>query len=344
MKRYFRQFKLVYSDKSEKKGLLKILKEIIVLSYKKKEPALYYGGKYLYRKEITNPADYLSIKEFFKIVNSDKLHKKEYTDILKDKFKFSRFCSQKGLPSPNMYSYNEGDQFYFKDERFLCRDKKDIIGFFEKVFAATGAEYIFLKRTDAQGGKGCHKIAKVNLQDQLAHIDLVGNSYIHQQIIEQHDAINAIYPYSVNSIRFITYIDALAEAQIISAFMRFGIGGSFVDNASAGGFYVAIDLDHGTLEEKGHQSMRAGGGLFYKHPDTSYIYKGFKIPFFEEACALVLEAVKQIPDRFVGWDIGITPNGPILIEGNENPGMQTADIAYGGYLKHPKIREMMAEI
>ena len=55
---------------------------------------------------------------------------------------------------------------------------------------------------------------------------------------------------------------------------------------------------------------------------------GYQIPMFEEAIACAKEAAMVIPQiRHIGWDIGITPDGPAIIEGNEYPGTDLCQLA-----------------
>ena len=47
---------------------------------------------------------------------------------------------------------------------------------------------------------------------------------------------------------------------------------------------------------------------------------GTAIPYWQEAVAMCLEASRVVPQvRFVAWDVAITPDGPVFIEGNSFP-------------------------
>jgi hypothetical protein len=49
---------------------------------------------------------------------------------------------------------------------------------------------------------------------------------------------------------------------------------------------------------------------------------GFRVPYFREAVALVNQVSPVVPQvPYIGWDVAITPQGPILIEGNPNSGV-----------------------
>jgi hypothetical protein len=59
---------------------------------------------------------------------------------------------------------------------------------------------------------------------------------------------------------------------------------------------------------------------------------------------MVINAVKVIPVRLIGWDVAITPNGPIIIESNAHIHIPVSDMAYGGLLQNEHIRKVFAEL
>ena len=71
-----------------------------------------------------------------------------------------------------------------------------------------------------------------------------------------------------------------------------------------------------------------------QHPFTSLVFEDYQIPFWKEANELVLSAHSFLPDiPTIGWDVAITPDGPILIEGNDNWEISGAQDTAGGLKK-----------
>ena len=79
------------------------------------------------------------------------------------------------------------------------------------------------------------------------------------------------------------------------------------------------------LDENGYVYVEAIDRLdniYAEHPVTKCPIVGFKVPMFKEAVDLVKEASKVVPEiGYVGWDVAIGKNEPILIEGNCFPGV-----------------------
>lgn len=335
---------LVFLKDKRKKPYPKILLEFLTLWKEKKELPLYYF-KFLYRKDVTNIKDYLSTKQASRIQHSENLHRKEYLDIISNKLVFSLFCSRNSLPVPELISYNFRNSFFWNNECYEVSNEEDLYSFFKKVFEKTKKERLFLKRFSLYGGKGACIVRKSFLMEDVKKNakEIINNDHIHEEVLVQHVEIDRIHPNCLNTLRVETYIDKHNKTHILSAYMRFGTGNSVVDNATSGGIYVGIDMLNGTLKDTALQEVHFGGNDFEEHPDSNFIFKGFKVPFFKEVCELVLKATDFLPDRFIGWDIAVTNDGPIIIEANEYPDLSVSGTAYGGYLKNPLFNEILEE-
>ena len=335
----------VFIKDPNKKSFLKIIKEVFVLIITKKEIPFYYF-KYLYRKDVKNYLDYLSTGEYQAIASSHLLHKPEYKSLLENKLFFALLSEKSSLNTPKLISYNLGNTFYYSNTVKQIYNKSDLVSFFEQVLTVNNLEGLFFRPPSDTGGKGCFKLTITGLKNELdARFDsLINGYYVHTKIIEQHKEINKIHDKSVNTLRIISLITSENHPEIISVFMRFGVGDGVVDNASSGGFFVGVNIDEGTLKDTGHYLSEYGGAKIKKHPDSGFIFEGFKVPYFKEAFEEVLKGIKVIPDRFIGWDVAITPKGPIIVEANSVPHLHISNIANEGLLKNPHIKKLLEEL
>ena len=335
----------IFIKDPNKKSFLKIIKEVFILVVTKKEIPFYYF-KYLYRKDVKNYLDYFSIGEANAIGRSQLLHKPEYKSLLENKLFFALLSEKSPLNTPKLISYNLGNTFYYNNTVKQIYNKSDLVSFFEQVFTVNNLEGLFFRPPSEYGGKGVFKLTRTGLKNELdVRFDsLINGYYVHTKIIEQHKEINKIHDKSVNTLRIISLITSENHPEIISVFMRFGVGDSVIDNASSGGFFVGVNIDEGTLKDTGHYLSQYGGAKIKKHPDSGFIFEGFKVPYFKEACEEVLKGIMVIPNRFIGWDVAITPNGPIIVEANSSPHLQISNIVNGGLLKNPHIKKLLEEL
>jgi hypothetical protein len=136
-----------------------------------------------------------------------------------------------------------------------------------------------------------------------------------QEYVEQHEILQRIQPHSLNTLRVITFINDQGEVEILATMVKFGLGTSTVDNFSKGG--SAARVDEGGIIQKAILEDSGSYEPIEKHPTTNQQIEGLQLPYFDEAVALAIRAQLHIPQlRTLGWDIAITPKGPVIIETN----------------------------
>lgn len=185
---------------------------------------------------------------------------------------------------------------------------------------------VFAKLIDECGGCGTEKITYSEQIDFPALYKrlLDGRQYLIEEGIVQHKDMNRLCESSVNTIRVVTLL-CNGKAKVAYSLLRMGNGQGNVDNISSGGMYTLVSPD-GKLT---FPAFCDKTGLFYdEHPVTKTKFKNYELPYFKEAMKLCCEAA-LVEQRlgYVGWDVAITPNGPILVEGNNMPGYDMAQNA-----------------
>ena len=177
---------------------------------------------------------------------------------------------------------------------------------------------VLFKPLEGSSGVGIVKFEKKDWQDDLpAFLEKLrgmGEGLLEELLI-QHPTMAAMCPTSVNTVRIATLLGDKQEG-IVYAFLRIG-NGKVMDNVDQGGMAARVDLASGKLLTV---AADKAGNVYEKHPMTDTPIIGFTIPYFEEAKAMCLEAMRKVPQvRFVAWDVAITADGPRFIEGNSFP-------------------------
>jgi len=336
--------KSIATDKN-KKNYFVIVKELSSLWIKDGEFPKQYFLRLAYKKGAPNYKNFTPESVLKKLWLSKELHSEATTETLRNKIKFEEFCRSKNIPTPKILGHNDEENFFFNGVRIRLEDSDLFLGLLKEVLQMTESNSVFLKPLAGIQGRGCFKINFEQLEDiQLVEEifkTIVNSKYIIQETIKQHPQVSKIYAHSVNTVRLDTYIKEDGQVEILSGLMRFGVKEGIVDNPRAGGFFMPLDLQKGVLKDYGMQPLTVGNKIFYQHPDTLVSLVGYRIPYVDEAKALVKRAAKELGDRLVGWDVAISEDGPILIEGNSNYAIGMAETAYGGYMQHELFREIV---
>lgn len=179
---------------------------------------------------------------------------------------------------------------------------------------------VIVKTIDGACGQGIDKY----LSKELLNKDAVLNSILEKDCIVEEVAVNipeikSFSPNSLNTIRIVTCVDKKGEVHIITTALRVGNGQTFKDNTHSGGFASVIESKSGTIVTDG---IDYKGTHYIKHPVTGMVFKGFKIPLWNECLKVIKNIAKEECQeaRFVGWDVAITSKGIDILEGNIPPG------------------------
>lgn len=165
-----------------------------------------------------------------------------------------------------------------------------------------------------------------------------------EEYVVQHKKLLELSPGSVNTIRIATIssntMDITPDGKkmdVAYAALRIGGGTSIVDNFHSGGMVAAIDMETGTLIT---DAADMAGNVYANHPMTGVKIKGFEVPFFKEAVEMVKAAIeKNKPEGYLGWDVAITDEGPVLIEINLSPGVVLLTMPY--IVEHKGMKHVM---
>lgn len=225
----------------------------------------------------------------------------EYADFISNKVNFHKNYSKftkRDFFSPDD-SYEKFEKFLEKHESFVLKPLKGLGG------------------SDVKKMSAKEIISKKEFYEKLKADD----NFI-EELILQDETWGSLSPNSTNTLRIVTTaVDN--NVKIIFAGARIGSGKTIADNFHQGGQGVLVDLENGTLTGNGiDKNLKESQSSI-----TNIKFDGFKIPYWKEIKKMVMEAAKVNTNiHIVGWDVAISKNGPLIIEGNRGPGFDLVQV------------------
>ncbi len=342
-------FTIILSD-PYRKSLPLILWEYGRFLIIKPDVAEQYFSKFIYRKGVTNFDDYVLTHKL-----RDKcwaLNDPDYHSIVDNRYLFELFFKKHNVAVTNTFARNQNSLFFIDNDFVQINTPLQFLEFVKKVCVkSTNSESIFIKKeAGSGGGKFVYKVSYDKLKenpDQLNEIFKVvrASSFVFQEEVLQHEAISRINPFCVNTVRIETFTNKENVSRIMTAILRMGFSDAYVDNISKGGAYVGIDLEKGVLRHEAVSNFTYGRArTYHEHPYSKVVFEGYPIPYFDEIKALVIKASQLVPQlKIIGWDVAITPEGPLFIEANELPAMMSSDTVQKGNGNNPVFQELKKE-
>ena len=253
-------------------------------------------------------------------------YRRQFAKVFEDKNALPLLAKSVGVTVPKtLLSATAG---VYRDENYSFISKAQALKILDNIGEA------FVKPSvDSSSGRGC---GLVNVKDGVDGVsnkkseellESFGSDFCIQNKITNHETVKRLHENSVNTFRVITYRwkDEICFMPII---MRIGQGGGFVDNAHAGGMFIAVN-DDGTLHEKAFTEFKKE---FSVHPTSKIVFKDYKIEFIDEIKSNAKRMHQALPQiGVVNWDFTVGENGEIiLIEANVLGGsVWLVEIAHG---------------
>ncbi|MCL2782470.1 MAG: hypothetical protein FWD80_00630 [Propionibacteriaceae bacterium] len=179
---------------------------------------------------------------------------------------------------------------------------------------------VFAKPVAGTGGHFMEVLSRAdfaNIDDAYQHLIDNGLDLL-EEVVVQDDQMARLNRGCVNTIRIVTFIDDANVTRVMFACLRMGTGDNIVDNFHHAGLTTPIEIETGILR---FPAVSKDGDVFDIHPTSGVPIVGFQIPRWDECIDFTIKASHVVPQvRYVGWDVALTKDGPVLIEGNEAPG------------------------
>lgn len=176
----------------------------------------------------------------------------------------------------------------------------------KKLFAKPNADF---------GGHGieCFEVTK-DMTAEEKRAECIGKGqYLVEEAIIQHEEINRMCPFAVNTFRIVTLVKDNVPYVLENA-MRTNSDESVA--LSCDDVFMRIASDGRVRSNVVDDLMNT----YENHPVTGVPFSEIRVPFVKEAYRMIEKAAMEVPEvRYVGWDVAIGQDGPVIIEGNQYP-------------------------
>lgn len=305
-------------------------------------PPWYYIFELYDDKKRSHAGEYLCRYEtkggLYRMVKS--AHHSDRPYPLQDKIKFAALCRQHGLPVVPEILIVELGQIHWPEGSDGHLPRRDLFFKPTRGRGGTGAEVWCYsgdsnyRRTNGETASGSELLERLRGRE---------GSYIVQPRLTNHRAIADLSIGALATVRMLTILDEKNRPEATHAVLRMAVGDNLVvDNFHAGGIACAIDMKTGILGRASDIGLRAERGWCERHPDTGGQILGRVLPRWCETVEVAERAHAAFAGRvFIGWDIAITDDGPVLIEGNAAPDVDLIQRPCGTPLGSSRFGELL---
>lgn len=185
---------------------------------------------------------------------------------------------------------------------------------------------------------------KLSKQELISHLKSQKSSLILQERLINHPDMDGFSAFGLATCRLVTARSVGGEVVPILASLKLPCGNSVTDNPSSGSVVAPIDITSGYLNVAVPKFPRQDGDRFERHPDTGRQIANEMFPQWNQVKELAIAAHEKLRDtHFVGWDITLSTEGPVIIEPNAAFGASSAEYPSGIPLTDTKFGKIFSD-
>ena len=285
------------------------------------EPRVYYAFELYYRRNRRRVSGYLQRYE-----TKDALYRylKSAWRIpatpANNKLEFEEYLLKHQLPTVRtVAAFTKGQRIDATDP--LVLPEEDL---FMKPRNGRGGEKCMRYRFVRTGWQAVNRQKVMSASELIAHVRSASRKrpYMLQRCYQVHRDLADLAVNTLATVRVVSVTDTKNDVQALYAAFRMPRGqNDVVDNFHAGGIAASVDIATGKLGAATNLGNSQAFGWVNRHPASGAPIRGRILPYWQEVVALARHAHAQaFRDRIIlGWDIAITDDGPIIVEGNAAP-------------------------
>jgi hypothetical protein len=165
-----------------------------------------------------------------------------------------------------------------------------------------------------------------------------------QRHLHNHPQIAALADRSLLTMRVITCLNEFGEPEITHAMLRLltKLEPKWKKYAKDMEYASPVDLSTCILGRCTGDNLHTSHLRYDRHPITFENMTGKQVPLWQQTKDLALAAHRTFKHRItVGWDIAITPEGPVLLEGNTNYDVMFLQRVHDQPIGHTRLGELL---
>ena len=243
-----------------------------------------------------------------------------FEPFTEEKLTFSRHCEAVGIPAPTLYGAVGRAGGWCAASGGLVNDAGAFAAMVERL-----PERFVVKPTWGYYGLGVRVLERREVDPRTLYAELLADPefdlFLVQELLVNHPEVEALTGSpTLQTVRLNTIVRREGDVALVMPVMKLATGSGDADNyrsGQTGNGLCDVDPATGALGPLTVRAPSGRGAVTTSVLANGMRVEGWRLPMFAEACALVRDAAPHLlPMRTIGWDVAITPDGPVVVEAN----------------------------